>query len=334
MERRAEKAEARNTELLDRLEVECGKRMAMENELRKAVERVRAAKEIATRAKDLRHRYEKLRDEIDRADPCSRIPMPTGNPHDLLFELECELDELDAALNGPLPGHPDTARLRRICEVRPAIIPCITHDDDGAACSAAMDALDAALGGETPEHPDTARVRELESELETCQHQKWKAHRRCEHIVDHWSALLNAAREETATLTRTLAAVREVAQRLRDPEDAMSVALKLDALLDSSPLPPTDAPRWPQVDALAVAMKERLDANAHKPGWRGDYADDLIERIEDETGELRRAVAAGKPPAEILRESADVANFAMMVADIQGSFTAAPRPAEQGEDHG
>jgi len=41
------------------------------------------------------------------------------------------------------------AKLARIKEVRPAIIPCVTHDDAGAACCAAMGILDRVLS-DTP----------------------------------------------------------------------------------------------------------------------------------------------------------------------------------------
>lgn len=74
---------------------------------------------------------------------------------------------------------------------------------------------------------------------------------------------------------------------------------------------------------LTRAMKKKLARNAHKGGWRGDP--DLLwyhERMIQEAGELLEAidahrVASSRETAEsIMDEAADVANYAMMIADI------------------
>jgi NTP pyrophosphatase (non-canonical NTP hydrolase) len=76
------------------------------------------------------------------------------------------------------------------------------------------------------------------------------------------------------------------------------------------------------VNRFARAMEARLEANRHKgnrPGWMRDTVGGLFERLEEEMEELREAVdsfpRSREQKDEILREAADVANFAMMVAD-------------------
>ncbi len=82
----------------------------------------------------------------------------------------------------------------------------------------------------------------------------------------------------------------------------------------------------PEVAAFAQAMEAQLRANDHKPGWKDDHSRDLIGRMDDEYTELAQAVRfrLGRSPltspATILNEAADVANFAMMVADVCGGL--------------
>lgn len=71
----------------------------------------------------------------------------------------------------------------------------------------------------------------------------------------------------------------------------------------------------PVVQWFAEQMEERLAANDHKPGWRGDDMDALLSRLADEKVELAQAVEADAPAREIAKEAADVANFALMIAD-------------------
>lgn len=85
----------------------------------------------------------------------------------------------------------------------------------------------------------------------------------------------------------------------------------------------------PEVLAFAEAMESQLKANDHKPGWKDDAAGPLLLRIREEVRELEQAVY-GSTEADrplILAEAADVANFAMMVADVKGALA----PAEPDE---
>lgn len=73
-------------------------------------------------------------------------------------------------------------------------------------------------------------------------------------------------------------------------------------------------------------FRERMDRklglpqNLRKPAWRKDTNDVLLGRLHEETTELEDALAdefhGGKAEIElIIDEAADVANFAMMIAD-------------------
>lgn len=80
----------------------------------------------------------------------------------------------------------------------------------------------------------------------------------------------------------------------------------------------------PEVRAFAVAMEERLKANDWKGGWGDDSPDALLKRLGEEVVELRKEIRkpnAKKDPDQIRREVADVANFAMMIADVCGALT-------------
>lgn len=88
----------------------------------------------------------------------------------------------------------------------------------------------------------------------------------------------------------------------------------------------------PEVVNLARAMESRLRANEHKGGWRESFPQWLIFRCQAELQELDEAVdqirANGWSPwrdEAVWHEAADVANFAMMVADVATSDKTSPR---------
>jgi NTP pyrophosphatase (non-canonical NTP hydrolase) len=84
-----------------------------------------------------------------------------------------------------------------------------------------------------------------------------------------------------------------------------------------------DSSTWPIVLWFAGEMEKKLEANRHKgdaEGWRMCSPFTLLDRLREETGELSTAMDL-IPPADpavfpkIIAEAADVANFAMMIAD-------------------
>jgi NTP pyrophosphatase (non-canonical NTP hydrolase) len=89
-----------------------------------------------------------------------------------------------------------------------------------------------------------------------------------------------------------------------------------------------------EVRQFGKLMERKLAANEHKGGWDDEEPEWLLRRLREETKELAaliRDVAAispaavqGEVVAKIGREAADVANFAMMIAD---RFDALPAPA-------
>lgn len=77
----------------------------------------------------------------------------------------------------------------------------------------------------------------------------------------------------------------------------------------------------PEVIAFARLMEDQLRANDHKPGWIQNGPFDLWPRLMEEAGELKMALIARDGPDVIAKEAADVANFAMMIADVIGGLS-------------
>lgn len=69
--------------------------------------------------------------------------------------------------------------------------------------------------------------------------------------------------------------------------------------------------------AFAWEMEKRLRANEHKGGWDEMTTDWLFARMVEEVAELNRAIGLR---SGITHEAADVANFAMMIADNLGGL--------------
>ena len=103
----------------------------------------------------------------------------------------------------------------------------------------------------------------------------------------------------------------------------------------------TEAARWqalrPEVQIFAEAMERKLRENDHKGGWDDMPSRWLRGRLAGEVRELEAAIAAyidkidicnreqdlSKSRQAILSECADIANFAMMIADNCKSLVAA-----------
>lgn len=87
----------------------------------------------------------------------------------------------------------------------------------------------------------------------------------------------------------------------------------------------------PEVQWFAIEMEKKLALNDHKTGWKDCEVDMLISRLEEETQELKdewwkrkndfgRSAGEGfmftSSNEDLIKECADIANFAMMVADL------------------
>ena len=82
----------------------------------------------------------------------------------------------------------------------------------------------------------------------------------------------------------------------------------------------------PEVKGMALAMEIKLRADDGKGGWKDEFPQWLINRAQDELAELDEVVdeirANGPTLARssaVWAEAADVANFAMMAADVATS---------------
>ena len=89
--------------------------------------------------------------------------------------------------------------------------------------------------------------------------------------------------------------------------------------------PSPDSPTWPIVLQFAKLMELKLSLNRHKGDrseWLKDDAHHLKLRILEEYVELERAMESLHPWEYAAFECADIANFAMMVADAStgGAF--------------
>lgn len=72
---------------------------------------------------------------------------------------------------------------------------------------------------------------------------------------------------------------------------------------------------------FAGEMYEKLEKNKHKGGWKDCDKKYLLNRLKQEVAELNLACSVSDgiiDPNDIRREAADVANFAMMIADNFG----------------
>lgn len=80
----------------------------------------------------------------------------------------------------------------------------------------------------------------------------------------------------------------------------------------------------PSVRKFAELMELKLRGNDYKGGWEGCSTQYLWDRLNDEMDELDEALGefdcSKNKTKKIAMESADVANFAMMIADNFGKL--------------
>ena len=148
-----------------------------------------------------------------------------------------------------------------------------------------------------------------------------------------WRVIEDATRHEeiSGTLPRYLA--RQLIKRVKE---TIAENIRLRQLLErgepSQGEGQHDSPTWPYVLAFAEAMEEKLAANRHKgdrEGWLKDSPEALFARLEEETRELLCVLESSYilSKTKVLHEAADVANFAMMIADVCGGLDVRPEPS-------
>jgi NTP pyrophosphatase (non-canonical NTP hydrolase) len=69
------------------------------------------------------------------------------------------------------------------------------------------------------------------------------------------------------------------------------------------------------VSAFSRIMERKLQLNAHKGHWGGCPVEWLLTRLREEVDELETALREGRPAKVVQYETADIGNFAMMIAD-------------------
>lgn len=93
----------------------------------------------------------------------------------------------------------------------------------------------------------------------------------------------------------------------------------------------------PEVAAFAQLMERTLRENDHKGGWKPCRAGWILQRLIEETDELHHVIAvrdslrrknrgemAETLADEATREAINVANFALMIADVCGGLKEGP----------
>lgn len=74
----------------------------------------------------------------------------------------------------------------------------------------------------------------------------------------------------------------------------------------------------PKVRKFAWEMEKQLRANEYKGGWKNCDSDFLLNELKKNYNKVWM-LCAGDP--EVLRRCANIANFAMMIADNWGGLT-------------
>jgi len=78
---------------------------------------------------------------------------------------------------------------------------------------------------------------------------------------------------------------------------------------------PVALPPWHfKLDSFIKAMRLKLQANNHKGGWDQYSLGALFQKLIEEVDELKAAIV-NEPVENIALEAADIANYALMIAD-------------------
>jgi len=70
------------------------------------------------------------------------------------------------------------------------------------------------------------------------------------------------------------------------------------------------------VNWFSDQMKDELLEHLDRPGWKREPVAYFLRRLGEEVAELCDAIEFNQPKEIVTKESADVANFAMMIADV------------------
>lgn len=82
-----------------------------------------------------------------------------------------------------------------------------------------------------------------------------------------------------------------------------------------------DRPRR-AVERFALGMERKLRQNDYKGGWKQMSVDEMLERLDEEVEELKKALHPMRKenPQRVFKEAVDIANFCMFIADNVGAL--------------
>lgn len=69
------------------------------------------------------------------------------------------------------------------------------------------------------------------------------------------------------------------------------------------------------IDLFAAVMKQKIRENIHKGDWIDEKFEGLDYKLREKISELIESINLNHAPMDVVREAADVANYAMMIAD-------------------
>ena len=76
----------------------------------------------------------------------------------------------------------------------------------------------------------------------------------------------------------------------------------------------------PSLQWFAARIENELCENDHKGGWKKCTHSWLLSRLKEEVAELEEALQKPDNQEHVISEAADVAAFAMMIADLAGEL--------------
>jgi NTP pyrophosphatase (non-canonical NTP hydrolase) len=78
----------------------------------------------------------------------------------------------------------------------------------------------------------------------------------------------------------------------------------------------------PEVERFAMGMERKLRQNDFKGGWKQMTVDEMLERLDEEVEELKKALHPMRKenPQRVFKEAVDVANFCLFIADNAGAL--------------
>ncbi len=127
------------------------------------------------------------------------------------------------------------------------------------------------------------------------------------------------------------------ASALKLGQELIDAAMGVNPEASAAETSDEDEMRWAEVamcaNSFVSVMLEKLRENRkHKgdrEGWKNDDPFDLLDRVLEEAKELKAELRKiPSDPTAILREAADVANMAMMVADAASALVNRPEKKE------